>query len=443
MRQRFTSIAAAIVTVFCLSSAATAQAPTLTSNKDELRARQAELFEQLQQTPDSLPLMSLYAKVSIELEDYEAAISTMERMLIYRQDLPTVRRELGVAYFNLGSYQAAKLYLEQVLEQPDLPDEVRANVLAYLAEIEKRTKQNRLQFIASAGIIHSTNANFGPEGLLDTPIGVLPIIEGEEESDTGVRVILALSHDYDLEKANNDIWRTTASFLGIRYFDVEEGNLELIQFRTGPRLSLDEEEFGPKLRPFIDVKYLGVDDTGAYFQSVLGVEHIRTLTPTMSLFGEFGVGFRRQLDSDAEGFDHFRVESKIGLAYIPVRDTILRGSLLIEREEAQDFENTNTEFGIRGGIDYKYSPGLDWVNAQWQASASIDIRGRVFTGSQVSVGETSGRHDIDVTPAVSHIFGINENFAVQFDVNALYRESSIQNFDLDNVSLTLSGVYKL
>ena len=443
MRHYFRPIAAAIVGFACLVSGADAQTPTLTSNKEELRARQAELFEQLQETPDSLPVMSLYAKVSIELEDYEAAISTMERMLIYRQDLPAIRRELGVAYFNLGSYQAAELYLNQVLEQDDLPDQVRVNVQAYLNEIERRTKENRLQFVASTGIIHSTNANFGPEGLLDTPIGVLPIVEGEGESDTGVRVILAMSHDYDLQKPNNDIWRTTASFLGIRYFDVEAGNLELIQVRTGPRLSLDEEEFGPKLRPYIDVKYLGVDDEGSYFQNTLGIEYIRTLNPTTSLFSDFGVGFRRQLDRDQEGFDHFRAESQVGLAYVPVRDTIMRGSFILEHEQARDFENTNTEIGIRGAIDYKYSPGLEWVTTEWQASASLDLRGRFFTGSQTSVGATHGRHDIDITPAVSHIFGINESFAVQFDVNALYRESNIQNFDLDNVSLTLSGVYKM
>ncbi|MEM1276907.1 MAG: tetratricopeptide repeat protein [Pseudomonadota bacterium] len=443
MRHYLKSIALAIVSLACFVTAASAQTPTLTSNREELRARQSELFQQLQETPDSLPVMSLYAKISIELEDYEAAISTMERMLIYRQDLPAIRRELGVAYFNLGSYQAAQLYLEQVLEQPDLPDEVRVNVQAYLAEIERRTQENRLQFVASAGIIHSTNANFGPEGLLDTPIGALPIIDGEEESDTGVRVILAMSHDYDLQKPNNDIWRTTASFLGIRYFDVTEGSLELIQFRTGPRLSLDTEEFGPKLRPYLDFKYLGVDDDGSYVQSVLGVEYIRTLSPTMSLFGDAGVGFRRQLDRAQSGFDSFRSENKLGLAYVPARDTILRGTLILEHEQAKDFENTNTEFGIRGGIDYKYEPGLSWVSTEWQASASLDLRGRIFTGSQVSTGNTSGRQDFDVTPAISHIFGINQNFAVQFDVNALYRESNIQNFDLDNVSLTLSGVYKL
>ncbi|MEM8843057.1 MAG: tetratricopeptide repeat protein, partial [Pseudomonadota bacterium] len=98
-----------------------AQSGNVPGSDGDLRARQAELYDALKDRPDDLDLMALYAKVSIELEDYEAAISTMERMLIYRQDLPQVRRELGVAYFNLGSYQAAQLYLEQVLEDDSLP----------------------------------------------------------------------------------------------------------------------------------------------------------------------------------------------------------------------------------------------------------------------------------------------------------------------------------
>ncbi|MEM7670147.1 MAG: tetratricopeptide repeat protein, partial [Pseudomonadota bacterium] len=182
------TVAVTGVLLVCLSTQVNAQSGTgLIADSGDLRARQSQLFQELQGRPDDLDLMALYAKVSIELEDYEAAISTLERMLIYRQDLPQVRRELGVAYFNLGSYQAAKLYLTQVVDEPDLPPDVRANVEAYLAEIESRTRENRLEFTASTGIIHSTNANFGPEGLLVTPVGLLPVVQGEAEADTGVR----------------------------------------------------------------------------------------------------------------------------------------------------------------------------------------------------------------------------------------------------------------
>lgn len=48
--------------------------------------------------PDDLELMFEYALISVQLEDLEAAITTLERMLIYNRDLPRVHMELGAAY---------------------------------------------------------------------------------------------------------------------------------------------------------------------------------------------------------------------------------------------------------------------------------------------------------------------------------------------------------
>ncbi|MBY8974458.1 hypothetical protein KHP62_01480 [Rhodobacteraceae bacterium NNCM2] len=436
--------AATVVAFACLTEPGAAQGNDgLLTDTSDLRQRQTELFRQIQADPDNLDLMALYSKVSIELEDYEAAISTMERMLIYRQDLPQVRRELGVAYFNLGSYQAAKLYLDQVLQDDRLPADVRANVEAYLAEIDKRTSKNRFSFTASTGVIYSTNANFGPEGLLNTPIGVLPVVNGEAEGDTGIRVALSFAHDYDLERPNNDIWRTTGSLLGIRYFDVTEGNMGLVNVRTGPRLSLDDNEFGPKIRPYLDVGYVTSDDSSLYFQGALGGEYTQPLSSFWSLFADVSTGFRKLTDSSLEGYDYFQAASEVGVAYIPTRDLVFRGSLILAQEAAQDFENTNTEVGGRVGVEYQYFPGIDFIETKWSAAGVLDLRGRFFPGAQRSVGLSESRQDLDFSAGFTHVFGITDHLAVQFDVTSLLRSSNIQNFDLDNVSVALSGVFRL
>ena len=99
------AIAAACVFGVCLVAASPVQAQTggignvinAPAALENLRARQKALFDELIDKPDDLDLMFEYAKVSIQLEDYEAAISTLERMLIYRQDLSRVRLELAVA----------------------------------------------------------------------------------------------------------------------------------------------------------------------------------------------------------------------------------------------------------------------------------------------------------------------------------------------------------
>jgi tetratricopeptide (TPR) repeat protein len=70
--------------------------------------------------------MFAYAVVSIRARDYEQAIATLERMLIYRDDLPRVKLELGSAYFRLGSYEVSSFYFKEALAgDPPLRNHVK------------------------------------------------------------------------------------------------------------------------------------------------------------------------------------------------------------------------------------------------------------------------------------------------------------------------------
>ncbi|MEM7506103.1 MAG: hypothetical protein AAF415_05110 [Pseudomonadota bacterium] len=425
--------------------AAKAQTPVFAS-QEAARAEQKVLFDRLREEPDNLDLMAEYARLSILLEDYEAAISTMERMLIYRQDLPQVRRELGVAYFNIGSYEAAELYLTQVLAQDDLPPAVRENVQAYLIEIDQRTQTNRFVYgNAGVGLIFSTNANLGPDviesGLV--PGGFLDPLDSGPTEDFGVRAFGSLVHDYDLQNANSDVWRTEFSTLGIRYFDVSEGNLTFARVRTGPRLSLNDEEFGPKIRPFLTLSHLSVDDASFYVQGGLGVEFQDTLSTFLSLFGHVSVEHRDVADRTIDGFDLFRAEASAGLAYIPTRDLTLRGTFIVEQEVADEFENTNTEIALRFSADYSYESGLSWVDSKWSTNGFLDFRGRIFPGDQLRLDLDEPRQDFDFSAGITQIFGITENLGIQADISTIVRRSNIQTFGLDNVTLGISALYRL
>ena len=54
--------------------------------------------------PSDLDLAFEYARLSQQASDYEGAISTMERMLIYAPNTPRIQLELGVLYYRLGAY---------------------------------------------------------------------------------------------------------------------------------------------------------------------------------------------------------------------------------------------------------------------------------------------------------------------------------------------------
>src|SRR5690349_23024987 len=103
-----------------------------------LRREQQTLFERTFKEPANLDVAFRYAEVSTKLNDFEAAIGALERMLFFNAQLPRVRLELGVLYFRLGSYEMAKSYFASAIADASAPPQVRATVQAYLDEIEKR-----------------------------------------------------------------------------------------------------------------------------------------------------------------------------------------------------------------------------------------------------------------------------------------------------------------
>ena len=83
-------------------------------------------------------------------------------MLLVNPDLPRARLGLGVLYFQLGSYQIAKTYLNRALEGPSVPDSVRERVEVFLAEIDKRLSQHAWSGSFYSGLRLQMNANAGP-----------------------------------------------------------------------------------------------------------------------------------------------------------------------------------------------------------------------------------------------------------------------------------------
>ena len=81
----------------------------------EVEARREALLQQMIARPSDLDLAFEYAQLSAQVGDYEGAVSTLERMLIYAPNTPRLQLELGILYYKLGSYEVARTYFAQVV----------------------------------------------------------------------------------------------------------------------------------------------------------------------------------------------------------------------------------------------------------------------------------------------------------------------------------------
>ena len=87
----------------------------------DVEARREALLKQMLARPNDLDLAFEYATLSSQVGDYEGAVSTLERMLIYAPNTPRLQLELGILYYKLGAYDVARAYFEQALANPSVP----------------------------------------------------------------------------------------------------------------------------------------------------------------------------------------------------------------------------------------------------------------------------------------------------------------------------------
>ena len=83
------------------------------SEQSRLEAQKSALFQQMLRNPADLDATFAYADVSARLGDYEAAVSALDRMLLFNPNLPRVQLEIGALYFRMGSYDLARDYFTQ------------------------------------------------------------------------------------------------------------------------------------------------------------------------------------------------------------------------------------------------------------------------------------------------------------------------------------------
>src|SRR5262245_55636053 len=123
-------------------------------------------FQETLRKPTDAPTLLRYARLAAEVGDLEAAVSAYERFLMIDSDQPRVRYELGVLYYRLRSYEAARAYFETARASSKAGADVRAGAGEYIAEIERMVGKSRFSGDVLVGLRYSTNANNANSGAL-------------------------------------------------------------------------------------------------------------------------------------------------------------------------------------------------------------------------------------------------------------------------------------
>ena len=195
------------------------------------------LYQRILRDPTNVALTLQYAQMAKYYGDYEAAISAYERLLLFNPTLSEIKYELGVLYFLLESYPAARSYFEAVAASRNISTDSRNNTIAYLKEIDRRLSPSRFTAYFHTGLRHQSNANAGSAAGLVRFGGQDVTLDSAfaKKSDWNAYSLTALNFEHDLGDRGDTFEAGLAGYYA-RQFQIQRVNLGAAELQVGPRL---------------------------------------------------------------------------------------------------------------------------------------------------------------------------------------------------------------
>lgn len=220
------------------------------ADRTQLQAQKDALFQKMLRDPANLDTAFAYADVSAKLGDNEAAVSALERMLLFNPNLPRVQLELGTLYFRMGSFEIARTYFERAAGA-NPPEEVRERIQTYLGQIARQSAPQRFSGSFSFGVQYQSNANLaGSSNILG--INVLP--EFVKRADVNAFATGSVVYSYDLGTQARDTFEITGIGFANHHSSVTRLDLGLVEATAGPRFNFSEplpQVSALSLRPYL------------------------------------------------------------------------------------------------------------------------------------------------------------------------------------------------
>ncbi|PWK62197.1 tetratricopeptide repeat protein [Roseicyclus mahoneyensis] len=321
--------------------AASAQSGSLDSQ------RQA-VFAQLIASPADRALMLAYARLSVQMRDFEAAAATLERFLDLDPGNTAARVELATAYFALGAYGVAQYHLAAAAASGGLTAEQAEQVARYRAETDARQAPHQITGRIALGQSWA-----------------------RETDQSGVFGTAQLDWRFDMGGPNANDWLTQLAFSRYSPDEIGFDDRQTTRLRSGPELRLTGDAYGPRLQPYLELMWMTEDDGFGFVRDdtsvALGFAYQNPHNAFWTSYADVQLG-RGERERFGFGVDFDFHEVRLGLAYRPSRDTRIRGTLGWRDEDTDDgFGAYETATTLRLEALHGFDTGWQALPRRWEA----------------------------------------------------------------------------
>ncbi len=409
----------------------------------QIQARREALFKAMLQKPDDLDAAFEYAALSAQVGDVEAAISTLERMLIFAPGLPRLQLELGVLYYRLAAFDTARGYFEAAIAAPDVPPEVRGRVEQYLAGIDSAAEPNRFAGQIRAGIRYQTNANRAPTDSIILLNGLpFSLNAGSLASPDGNIYTTGIFHiSHDLESQGDTLEVDFLTYAS-KQFQHDELDVALAEVTIGPafdmgRFGIDNAALG--IYGIGSAVYLGDDFYSAGIGA--GTRFVIRPNPALSFLTALEYRHKSYQDSPSSPTASLRDGDEVrtfGTAtYVVAPQVVLYGNVYAQRTWADAGYLSSLEGGFTVGPRYSFASPVSSDMPAWTVAVNTGALFRNYDDPDPVIDSVAER-DWEAFVGGGLTVPIKPDLALLTELEYRYVDSNYDTRKYDNFSISFS-----
>lgn len=417
-----------------LTAGVTFALPTWGQSAADLRASYASAFQETLSKPRDAQILLKYARLATEVGDYEGAISAYERFLLIDADQPRVKFELGLLYYRLKSWEAARVYFEGARDSARTTPEIRARSAEYIADIASRSGTSRFTGELLAGLRFSDNANTASAGVIRS-LGstIVPNSTFSQRPDFAAVAAANLHHRYDFGRQDSGTLESDLALYSSRQFQVSEANVTLVDLAIGPRSQpFDGALREVTLKPFFTGRYLAVHDLTTYWSWGAGME---TTAPVGDkIRATFALqGRHREYIDNNDVFDNNLNSGNEGGAILELRaqlapNIVLRIGGDYTRYVAQTASENYVEAGFGGILTVHFDDPVGINGRKWFVTGNAGLHFASYDQPDPTVDPSTRRSQTDLNLGLLLGIPLDDRLVLVGQVGYLQRSASINNY---------------
>ena len=295
------------------------------------------------------------------------AVADFQQILTRQPKAHRARLEMAVAYYKMARFQDAIKEAEAVLDDPQLPPNVRVSILAFLSQVKADSQaaqvRNYWRFPVHFGYVYDNNVNAGPSSYVIDKLR-FESKKYARQSDSGVDLEAGIDHTYQtgfrfatIGGEANLLWQSGLFGYYRAYFKEQDHNFSVLTLRTGPTLVV-MGSWRANINFQYDYLRYDEDDLAHYYYIVPSLT--LNITDSLEVTTELELNPRDFIKSIDERRDSFFILGRVSAWYTaPKGNFAIHGGVEVFDENAEGEEYSNHGVGIIAGGSWRIITNTD------------------------------------------------------------------------------------